>query len=94
MELEEFFLYLLSCECGRPIQNLTDIDQPSWWPSEVTFKENLLEILSEEEVKLVMHLDNKVNSNSSGFSLDEFDFEKSHSGMLFIPQIRYPARIQ
>jgi len=48
MELQGFFLFLLKCECGRPIQGLTDIDQPSWWPSEVSFENDLLKKTSKK----------------------------------------------
>lgn len=48
MELQGFFLFLLKCECGRPIQGLTDIDQPSWWPSEVIFEDDLLKKTSKK----------------------------------------------
>ena len=52
MELQGFFLFLLKCECGRPIQGLTDIDQPSWWPSEVIFEDDLLKKASKKGVKI------------------------------------------
>ena len=52
MELQGFFLFLLKCECGRPIQGLTDIDQPSWWPSEVIFEDDLLKKTSKKGVKI------------------------------------------
>lgn len=52
MELQGFFLFLLKCECGRPIQGLTDIDQPSWWPSEVVFEDDLLKKTSKKGVKI------------------------------------------
>ena len=52
MELQGFFLFLLKCECGRPIQGLTDIDQPSWWPSEVVFEDDLLKKASKKGVKI------------------------------------------
>ena len=52
MELQGFFLFLLKCECGRPIQGLTDIDQPSWWPSEVIFEDDLLKKTSKKGVNI------------------------------------------
>ena len=43
MELQNFLLFLLKCEYGRPISSLNEIDQPPWWPAEVTFEEDLLQ---------------------------------------------------
>ena len=43
MELQSFLLFLLKCEYGRPISSLNEIDQPPWWPAEVTFEEDLLQ---------------------------------------------------
>lgn len=48
MELQSFLLFLLKCECGRPISGLKDIDQPSWWPSEVAFEDDLLQKASKK----------------------------------------------
>ena len=53
MELQGFVLFLLKCECGRPIQGLADIDQPIWWPSDVAFEDDLLKKASKKGVTLL-----------------------------------------
>ena len=42
-QLQGFLLFLLKCECGRTINSLNDIEPPGWWPSEVSFVDDLLE---------------------------------------------------
>ena len=98
MELQGFFLFLLKCECGRPIQGLTDIDQPSWWPSEVSFENDLLKKTSKKGVKFS---DYKVKMSSSDFNTKidlssdvELNYKKAHPKMLFTSQVRLPSRIQ
>ena len=53
MELQGFVLFLLKCECGRPIQGLADLDQPIWWPSDVAFEDDLLKKASKKGVTLL-----------------------------------------
>ena len=56
MELQGFVLFLLKCECGRPIQGLADIDQPIWWPSDVAFEDDLLKKASKKGVTFMKHI--------------------------------------
>ena len=55
MELQGFVLFLLKCECGRPIQGLADLDQPIWWPSDVAFEDDLLKKASKKGVTFLKH---------------------------------------
>ena len=41
-QLQHFLLFILKCELGVEVKDLSDIDQPEWWPSDVPFDSNIL----------------------------------------------------
>ncbi len=62
-ELQRFMRFLLTCESGKEISSLNDIDVPPWWSSDAPFDDELLEKTSKKGVSLILLQLELPNSN-------------------------------
>ena len=53
-QLGKFLIFLLQCESGETISNsLNDIKVPKWWPFEIEYNDDFVEIMIKKGVKSI-----------------------------------------